>query len=63
MATQLPNEDIDWLLTDKVDYLIVLNKAKTEEAKTVWNILMIPNLSEYLNIGSYFVGHGSIFTG
>ncbi len=46
-----------WLSTDKVDELIVLDKAKTEVAKTVWNILTIPNPSEYLNIGLYFVGH------
>ncbi len=44
-------------MADKVDELIVLNKAKTEEAKMVWNILMIPNPSQYLNLGLYFVGH------
>ncbi len=57
VAIQLPNEELDWLSTDKVDELIILNKAKTEEAKTVWNILMIPNPSQYLNLGLYFVSH------
>ncbi len=51
------NISFDWLHTLNVDEEIIANKVKCEEAMMVWSTLTVPNLTEYINIDLYFIGH------
>ncbi len=51
------NNSFEWLTTETEGEKFILNKAKTEEATMEWDILTVPNLSEYIKKCLYFIGH------
>ncbi len=58
VAVKCPsNNTLEWLTTEKEDDKFILQDAKSEEAMTECGTVMVPNLSQFINIGLYFSGH------
>ncbi len=58
MGIKCPTEsDIEWLSTHSEDEKTIVENALEDENNSVWNIIKVPNLANYINLGLYFVGH------
>ncbi len=58
VGVKCPTEsDIEWLSTPSEDEKTIVENVLEDDNNSVWNTIMVPNPSNYINLGLYFVGH------
>ncbi len=58
VGVKIPTEtETEWLTSTQEDEKTILYSALDFDTNVVWGSLTIPNPTQYLNIGLYFVGH------
>ncbi len=53
----LMETEIDWLSTPSKDEKIIVESANEDEKNLIWDTVIVPNQSNYINISLYFVSH------
>ncbi len=58
VGVKWPTEsEIEWLSTPPEDEKTIVESALEDENNLVWKTVMVPNPSNYINLGLYFVGY------